>query len=692
MLEYWIDNIFRKEKNKEETIFQKCFQMGKDLPCFCYHERLSIAGNCRMCLVEVNNSMKLLVACGMPLINNVRIFTSSERVKKARQAILEILLSSHPLDCPICDQAGECDLQDINLVFGSERSRFYELNKRAVLNKDCGIFIRTVMTRCIHCTRCVRFLSEVTGERKLGMLGRGSNSEISTYVFTYLNNELSGNIIDLCPVGALTSNPYMFTARPWELNNVESVDFFDLLGASIRIDYFNNVIYRVLPLFNKDVNEDWITNKVRFAYDSNKLQRLINPLLNIDDGFYSITWLKAFYIFWINFLKYSFDCNINPFLGNYLDIVLIDKITKFFNFLGSDVCLGDNIEVINENRNDFFFNLNLLQIENYDNFLFLWFNSRLEMPLLNSRLKRFEWKKRYFSFGNFSNYFNFGIKIIGVNYKDLFIFLSGKLHLNLFMHKLVFGYKSFLLKFKFNICCFFGIAIKYMYGFSNTYKYIKKYVNIFCSFVSAVHNIYYYMGYLNILELGVCAKTFNGVKQSFVFLMGVDELNFLNCLNKDDNFIVYSGSHFDIGASVSNLVLPYKTLFEYSSIMFNFKGSLCNLNKVVENFQNISDNLFQLLLNFIFFFMKYFLFNLYYRFVKYFKFFQINWNVNIYFYINKLNIINNIFKKVDCKFFFFNTIVGCFVYNYYKTDIYTRNSKIMHIASIEFLKQLNIFK
>jgi len=167
-----------------------------------------------MCLVEVNNSLKLIVACAMPLMNNVVIYTNSERVKKARQAILEILLSSHPLDCPICDQAGECDLQDINLVFGSDKSRFYEINKRAVLNKDFGIYIKTVMTRCIHCTRCIRFLNEIAGEKKLGMVGRGSNSEISTYIYHYLHNELSGNIIDLCPVGALTSNPYMYTARP----------------------------------------------------------------------------------------------------------------------------------------------------------------------------------------------------------------------------------------------------------------------------------------------------------------------------------------------------------------------------------------------------------------------------------------------------------------------------------------------
>jgi len=196
------------------NILQKCFLLGKDLPCFCYHEQLSVAGNCRMCLVEEKDNIKLLVACAVPLTEGIVIYTNSIRVKKARQSVLELLLSSHPLDCPICDQAGECDLQDIDLVFGSDKSSFYELEKRAVLNKECGVFIKTVMTRCIHCTRCVRFLNEIVGDKSLGMVSRGNVSEITTYILNYLHNELSGNIIDLCPVGALTSNPYMFSARP----------------------------------------------------------------------------------------------------------------------------------------------------------------------------------------------------------------------------------------------------------------------------------------------------------------------------------------------------------------------------------------------------------------------------------------------------------------------------------------------
>jgi len=196
------------------TIFQKCSKKNIDLPCFCYHESLSIAGNCRMCLVEINTSVKLVVSCAMPMSNKVQIFTSSNRVKKARESVLEFLLVNHPLDCPICDQGGECDLQDITLTYGSDRSRFYEYFKRTVFDKECGSFIKMIMTRCIHRTRCVRFLSEISDNYEFGMLNRGSNSEISVYIKKSLTDELSGNIIDLCPVGALTSKPFSFSARP----------------------------------------------------------------------------------------------------------------------------------------------------------------------------------------------------------------------------------------------------------------------------------------------------------------------------------------------------------------------------------------------------------------------------------------------------------------------------------------------
>lgn len=248
------------------TIYQFCYSKGIYLPCFCYHEKLNIAGNCRICLVEVNNSLAL--SCALPLVNNMKIFTDNKRVRKARSSVLEFLLVNHPLDCPICDQGGECDLQDISITFGSDRGRFYKYSKRSVTNFNCcGPLIKTVMTRCIHCTRCVRFISEVSGNFNFGTMGRGNSMEIGTYIESFAHEELSGNVIDLCPVGALTSMPYAFNARSWELISTESIDILDSLGSSISIDVVNNKVRRIVPVLNEIINGEWITNKARFCYD-----------------------------------------------------------------------------------------------------------------------------------------------------------------------------------------------------------------------------------------------------------------------------------------------------------------------------------------------------------------------------------------------------------------------------------------
>jgi len=237
------------------TALQACEAVGIEIPRFCYHERLSIAGNCRMCLVEVEKIPKPVASCAMPLMDGMKIYTDTPLVKKAREAVLEFLLLNHPLDCPICDQGGECDLQDQAMVFGSDRSRFYE-TKRSVEDKNCGPLVKTIMTRCIHCTRCVRFSTEIAGVEDLGTTGRGEDTEIGTYVGKTLESELSGNVIDLCPVGALTSKPYAFTSRPWEIRNTNSIDVSDAVGSNTRIDFRGTEILRVLPRFNEDINEE----------------------------------------------------------------------------------------------------------------------------------------------------------------------------------------------------------------------------------------------------------------------------------------------------------------------------------------------------------------------------------------------------------------------------------------------------
>src|SRR5882757_10238096 len=274
------------------TVLQACEMAGVEIPRFCYHERLSIAGNCRMCLVEQEKAPKPIASCAMPAMDNMVIHTNTPAVQKARKGVMEFLLINHPLDCPICDQGGECDLQDQAMAYGFDRSRFHE-NKRAVPDKELGPLVKTVMTRCIHCTRCVRFATEVAGVEELGALGRGEHLEIGTYVEKALRSELSGNIIDLCPVGALTSKPYAFIARPWELTKTESVDVLDAVGSNIRVDARGAQVLRVLPRLHEDINEEWISDKTRFAIDGLVRRRLDRPYTRRNGALAEAEWSEA---------------------------------------------------------------------------------------------------------------------------------------------------------------------------------------------------------------------------------------------------------------------------------------------------------------------------------------------------------------------------------------------------------------
>src|SRR5579883_3549461 len=276
------------------TILQACEIAGVEIPRFCYHERLSIAGNCRMCLVEVKpGPPKPQASCAMPVADKQEIITNSAVVKKARNGVMEFLLINHPLDCPICDQGGECDLQDQSMAYGIDSSRFVE-NKRAVEDKYLGALVKTSMNRCIQCTRCVRFITEVAGVPELGAIGRGEDMEITSYLETALHSELQGNIVDICPVGALTSKPYAFTARPWELNKTESIDVMDALGSAIRIDTRGSEVMRILPRTNDDINEEWISDKTRHVVDGLRTQRLDQPYVREHGKLRPATWTEAF--------------------------------------------------------------------------------------------------------------------------------------------------------------------------------------------------------------------------------------------------------------------------------------------------------------------------------------------------------------------------------------------------------------
>src|SRR4249920_2665129 len=276
------------------TILQACELAGVEIPRFCYHERLSIAGNCRMCLVEVKpGPPKPQASCALPIADKQEIFTTTPMVKKAREGVMEFLLINHPLDCPICDQGGECDLQDQAMAYGVDASRYQE-NKRAVEEKYIGPLVKTIMTRCIHCTRCIRFSTEVAGVPELGAIGRGEDMEITTYLEHAMTSELQSNVVDLCPVGALTSKPYAFTARPWELGKTQSIDVMDAVGSAIRIDTRGREVMRILPRTNEDVNEEWISDKTRHVVDGLRTQRLDQPYVRVNGRLQPASWSEAF--------------------------------------------------------------------------------------------------------------------------------------------------------------------------------------------------------------------------------------------------------------------------------------------------------------------------------------------------------------------------------------------------------------
>ncbi|MDC3174138.1 NADH-quinone oxidoreductase subunit NuoG, partial [Candidatus Pelagibacter sp.] len=277
-------NDIEVEIDEGLTVLQACEKAGVEIPRFCYHEKLSIAGNCRMCLVEMEKSPKPVASCAMPATEGMNIKTNTPLVEKARKGVMEFLLVNHPLDCPVCDQGGECDLQDQSMFYGVDKSRFKE-NKRFVPEKNMGPLIKTQMTRCIHCTRCVRFATEVAGVPEIGAIGRGEDMQITTYLEQSMQSELSANVVDLCPVGALTSKPYVFEARPWELKKTETIDVMDAIGSNIRVDTYDWEVKRVLPIINEDINEEWISDKTRYACDGLLHQRLDIPFIKYNGKF-----------------------------------------------------------------------------------------------------------------------------------------------------------------------------------------------------------------------------------------------------------------------------------------------------------------------------------------------------------------------------------------------------------------------
>jgi NADH-quinone oxidoreductase subunit G len=370
------------------TVLQACEAAGAEIPRFCYHERLSIAGNCRMCLVEIEKAPKPVASCAMPAADGQVVFTTTPKVKKAREGVMEFLLINHPLDCPICDQGGECDLQDQSIAYGKGFTRYQE-NKRAVTEKFMGPLVKTIMTRCIHCTRCVRFAEEVAGVEEIGAIGRGENMQITSYLEKAVTSEVSGNIIDLCPVGALTSKPYAFQARPWELKKTDGIDVMDAIGTNVVIGSRGPAVLRITPRINDDVNEEWLSDKGRFAHDGLQERRLDRPYVKVGGKLQPASWVEAFAA-----IRRGLDGVAGSAIAGIAgDLCAVEDLVAFKDLLGT---LGssriesrqDGALLPHGSRGDYLFNSGLAGIEDADVVLLVGTDPRREAPLLNVRLRK----------------------------------------------------------------------------------------------------------------------------------------------------------------------------------------------------------------------------------------------------------------------------------------------------------------
>ncbi len=368
------------------SVLQACEAAGIEIPRFCYHERLSVAGNCRMCLVEVEKAPKPVASCAFPVADGMKVFTDTEMVRRARRGVMEFLLINHPLDCPICDQGGECDLQDQAMAYGGDKSRYKE-EKRVVKDKYMGPLVKTIMTRCIQCTRCVRFSAEVAGTSELGGTNRGEHMEIGTYVEKALTSELSGNLIDICPVGALTSRPYAFVSRPWELRKADGIDVLDATGTNIRIDTRSGEVLRMLPRINEDVNEEWLADRGRFSFDGLKRKRLDRPWVRQGGKLVPATWQQAFDAI---AAKFTAGAKLGALAGDLADVESTLALKELMANLGSSNldCRTDGAAIDISRRDFYSFNTSIAGIDEADALLIIGSNPRTEAPVLNARIRK----------------------------------------------------------------------------------------------------------------------------------------------------------------------------------------------------------------------------------------------------------------------------------------------------------------
>lgn len=565
-----------KEIEVEDGIplIQACEIAGIEIPRFCYHDKLRIAGNCRMCLVEVEKAPKPVASCAMPVSNGMVVHTNTPNVKKAREGVMEFLLINHPLDCPICDQGGECDLQDQAFKYGKGNNRFHE-NKRSVKDKHMGPLIQTHMTRCIHCTRCVRFMSDLAGVPELGATGRGEHMEITSYLEKGLTSELSGNIIDVCPVGALNSKPYAYTARSWELKHTDSIDVFDAMGSNIRIDTRGLEVMRILPRINEDINEEWISDKIRFSYDGLKLQRIDRPFVKSGAKLSPSSWDEAINAIAAK-IKSSDKPKIGAIAGTMIDVESMFAMKTLLKKLGSENIdfnqFGYNFDT--SSRSNYIFNTKFAGIENADLLLIIGANIRKNAPVLGARINKLS------RFGS--------LKIARIGEEDNQTFQLEELGNDLkILDSIEKGKSEFAKKLKEakNPVIIVGDAI---YSRQDSQAILAR-ISSICEKYNVIRDdwngfniLHNHASVVGALDIGFYAKSessraSNMVKSAvkgdldILFLLGADEIEIPASHN---SMIVYIGHHGDSSANIADIVLPSSAFTEKDASYINNEGTL----------------------------------------------------------------------------------------------------------------------
>lgn len=553
--------------NKTISVLEACELNGINLPRFCFHERLNIAGNCRMCLVEIEKAPKPIASCAFPVSANMRIYTNTPLVQKARENVLEFLLLNHPLDCPICDQAGECDLQEQTLLFGSDRGRFFYL-KRAVEDKNCGVLVKTIMTRCIHCTRCVRFFKNICGQEEFGTTLRGSTTEIGGYIAKNLTSELSGNIIDLCPVGALTAKPYTFLARPWELKTVETIDINDSVGTNIKINFKEAELLRVLPVINDSLNEEWVSDKTRFFFDALKNNRIGHPFLKKNHNFIKISWkiaLEKNITILKKLLKFKTE-QILIICGNLADSETIQGVVNISQNYGIKIISEDFLNISNSLLSCIKMNTTFTDILNSDLCLLIGTNVRFEASLLNVRIK-----KRHNS-GNFfcgsiglSENLTYSNETLGNSLNTLLLIAEGRHN---FCRKLTKAKKPMLIV---------GTGVKRRLdskSIDSLLLRLSKYVTLIEENWLGINFLPLTANKIGSLCLGQNSDTKCDLQKSkLIYLIGLNSFDPLSLKLATKNlFIVNQTSFFTSCLKKSNLILPATAFTEKSNIFVNLEG------------------------------------------------------------------------------------------------------------------------